>query len=464
MLNYKFDERRQAQRIYIRIPGNCEIIDPVNKTAKTINIICRNVSADSVYFETEEPLPLGTEANLLFQLPKSEHAIRVTVKVIRLETIEEERIFGVSARYINLAETDALQIKQFVDRLDVNKLFESTISKGASDLHLVAFMPPVLRIYGELEILTDFPKIDSEDIQNLVFSIMTRQQRQIFDQQKELDFGIQFDMNNRFRINVHQQKGYIEASCRLINTQLMSMEELGLPEVVKDLARLRDGLVLVAGPTGSGKSTTMASMVELINKEKKSVVITLERPIEYVHPNYNSIIKQREIGIDTLSFSAALRSSLRQDPNVIVIGELEDLETVKTALIAAESGHLVIASFHSPNTLQAIDRLANMFPPENRKQALFQLSNCIKAILSQLLIPRKDKPGRILTMEVLISNDAVKRIIRNDELIQLPTVIQTGSAFKMQSMFESIKHYVGLGIIDTEMGNFYCEEFSRYSR
>jgi twitching motility protein PilT len=242
------------------------------------------------------------------------------------------------------------------------------------------------------------------------------------------------------------------------------MEELALPEVVKDLAMLREGLVIVAGPTGSGKSTTIAVMVELINKEKKAVVITLERPIEFVHPNIKSIIKQREVGIDTLSFSSALKSSLRQDPNVIVVGELDDLETVKTALIAAEAGHLVIASFHAPNTLQAIDRLVNMFPPEIRRQALFQLSNCLKAIVSQLLIPRKDKPGRILTMEALLTTDAVKRLIRSDELIQLPTVIQTGGAFKMQSMHESIKHYVEEGVIAPEMGTFYSEEFTRYSK
>lgn len=464
MLSYKLDERRVSQRTYIRIPGTCEIIDPLNKVTVSKNIICRNISANSIYFEANELMPLNTEIIVLFQLPKSECVIRVTVKITRLETLEEEKIYGIAAKFVNATEKDRREIRDFVDRLDIHKILDFAISKGASDLHLVAFCSPVLRIFGELEALTDIPELDPDDIQTLVYSIMTRRQRKIFEQQKELDFGIQYDQTNRFRINVHQQKGYTEVAFRLINTQIMSMEELGLPEVVKDLARLREGLVIVAGPNGSGKSTTIAVMVELINNEKKAVVITLERPIEFVHSNIKSIIKQREVGIDTLSFSSALKSCLRQDPNIIIVGELDDLETVKTALIAAESGHLVIASFHAPTTLQTIDRLANMFPPEIRKQALFQLSNCIKAIISQLLIPRKDKQGRILATEVLVTTDAVKRVIRNDELIQLSTIIQTGGAFKMQNMYDSIKRRVEEGVIEAEMGTFYSEEFNKYSR
>ncbi|MFH1458126.1 MAG: PilT/PilU family type 4a pilus ATPase [Candidatus Omnitrophota bacterium] len=464
MLSFTLDERRNSQRIFIRIPGTMEITDPVSNSTKIKNVIFRNISAEGIGFETDELLPLNSQATVIFQLPKSGHQLRVSVKVARLESLDEERLFSVGTRFTGILEKDKQEIKDYVERLDINKLLQLTIAKKASDLHLVTFQPPVLRIYGELQILSDLPKLDPEDIHVLVYSIMTKPQRRIFEQYKELDFGIQYDADNRFRINVHQQKGYIEVACRVISSQILTIEELGLPEVVKDLARLRDGLILVAGPTGSGKSTTMAAMVGLINKEKKDVVITLERPIEFVYLNIKSIIKQREIGIDTLSFSSALKSTLRQDPNVIIVGELDDVETVKTALIAAEAGHLVIASFHAPNTLQAIDRLVNMFPPEIRKQALFQLSNSMKAILSQLLIPRKDKQGRVLAMEVLVNTDAVKRIIRNDELIQIPNSIQMGGGFKMQSMHESIRRLVLKGIVDEEMGNFYSSEFTRYSR
>jgi twitching motility protein PilT len=288
---------------------------------------------------------------------------------------------------------------------------------------------------------------------------MTKQQIKIFEREKELDFGMQYNINNRFRVNIHQQKGYVEATFRSINTKISSFEELKIPERVKDLARQKSGLVLITGPTSSGKTTTIAAMVELINQERKAVIITLERPIEYIHSNIKSIIKQREIGVDTCSFSVALKSSLRQDPNIIVVGELEDMETINTALIAAEAGYLVIASFHSQNTIQAIDRLVGIFPIDNRRQILTQLAYCLKGIVTQLLVPHRDKRGRILATEILIVNDAVRKIIRNDEIIQLPTVIQTGAGYKMHSMEESLSAYYEQGLIDGETFEWYSKEF-----
>jgi len=223
---------------------------------------------------------------------------------------------------------------------------------------------------------------------------------------------------------------------------------LNIPEVVKDLARHKDGLVLIAGPTGSGKTTTIAAMIDLINRERKAVIITLERPIEYVHANIKSIVKQREIGVDTNSFSVALKSTLRQDPNVIVIGELDDAETIKTAFMAAEAGYLVIASFHAPDTVQGIDRLVSAFPIENRRQVLFQLSNCLLGIVSQLLLPRKGSKDRILITEVLIGTDATRKVIRNDQIIHLPTIIQTGASHKMHLMADCIRKFTEQGLIE----------------
>jgi twitching motility protein PilT len=310
----------------------------------------------------------------------------------------------------------------------------------------------------------DIPKLNTDDITNLVYGLISKQQIIRFEKEKELDFGIQYDALNRFRVNVHQQRGFLEAAFRLITTKISSFEELRLPEVIKDLARQKDGLVLIVGPTGSGKTTTIAAMVELINQERRGVIITLERPIEYIHTNIKSIIKQREVGVDTGSFSVALKSSLRQDPNVIVVGELEDTETIKTALLAAEAGYLVIASFHAPDTMQAIDRLASIFPPENRKQVLSQLGNCIRGIIAQLLIPSKDRKKRVLVTEIVIANDAVRRVIRSDELIQLSTIIQTGASYKMQSMYDSIMRCLDEGIVDEEAALFYSKEFSMYKR
>jgi twitching motility protein PilT len=375
-------------------------------------------------------------------------------------TLEKENKFGIAGIFTNIQEKDKEAIKRLIDCSDVCKLLGLAIQKGASDLHLITNSPPILRIYGELQPL-DMPKLDESDIPFMIYSLMSKPQIEKFEREKELTFGFQHDLINRFRINVHQQRGYPEATLRLINTKISSFEELKIPEAVKDLTKLNEGLIIVSGPTGSGKTTTLSAMVEFMNRERKLVIITLERPIEYVHVNNKSIIKQREVGIDTQSFSIALQNSLKQDPDVLVIGEMDDAETVRTAMIAAESGHLVIASFHAPNTVQAIDRLVNMFTSENRKQILFQLSQCLKAVITQLLLPYKDQKERVLAAEVAIANDAVRRVIRNDELIQLPTIIQTGAVYKMQSMYDSIKKYADLNIIDEQTANSFSEEFAR---
>lgn len=456
-------ERKKDLRIYFKIPMVCEITEPENKTMRKKTVLVNNINSESVYFEIDEMLHLDAEISVMLQLPKSENIIRGIIKVIRVEKSEKEGMFGIGAIFIKLIDKDKEEIRQLVERLDINKLLEKAIKKGASDLHLLAGQPPIVRVHGELQV-QDEEKLEAEDISRLLYSIMTKLQIRNFEEEKELNFAVQFDAQNRFRINLHQQRGFTEATFRLINTNVSSFEELNLPEVIRDLARLKDGLILIAGPTGCGKTTTIAAMVNLINHERKTVIIILERPIEYMHENIKSIIKQREVGIDTHSFPVALKNSLRQDPNVIVVGELEDTETIRTALIAAEAGHLVIASFHAPNTIQAIDRLVNIFPLETRRHILTQLSHCLRGVITQLLIPRIDRKGRILVTEVLITTDAVKRIIRNDELIQIPTVIQTGATYKMQPMSESIRECVEKGFIDLETANFYSEEFSKYTR
>jgi twitching motility protein PilT len=374
--------------------------------------------------------------------------------------IENKKIFGIGAFFSDIAETDRETIKKLVDRYDVAKILKLAISKKASDLHLIANQPIALRINGQLEFLgADI--LSPDQIYKMIFSLMSKQQVKKFEQNKEMDLGSQFDEEHRFRINVHQQKGFVEAALRLVNSKMPTFKDLNVPDVVQTLARQKDGLVLVTGPTGSGKSTTIAAMVDQINHERKAVLITLERPIEYVHINDKCVIKQREVGTDTASFSVAIKSSLRQDPNIIVVGELDDAETVKTALIAAEAGYLVIASFHAPDTIQAIDRLANILPLENRKQTLSQLSHCLRGIVTQMLIPRCDKNERILVTERLIATDAVKRIIRRDELFQLTNTMQTGAAFGMKVFSDSLKMYFEQGIISGETYDWYSHELSK---
>jgi twitching motility protein PilT len=324
---------------------------------------------------------------------------------------------------------------------------ELAIKKKASDLHLTAGSPPIIRVFGELEIL-NLPALDASDITMMIYSLMGKQHIKDFELTKDVDFGIQYDLENRFRVNVHQQRGFLEATLRWINANVSSLEDLKLPEAVKDFTRIKDGLVLVVGSAGSGKTTTMAAMVELINQERNAVIIILERAIEYIHSNVKSIIKQREVGVDTNSFAAAIKSCLRQDPNVIVVGELDDIETIKTVLYASAAGYMVIASCPAPNITQAIDMLANTFPAENRKQILSQMAMCLKGAICQTLLPLKDKKGRILATEVLVANEAVRTVIRNDELIQISEIIKTGSAYKMHSMAQSMHNLYRQALID----------------
>ncbi|MDD2703343.1 MAG: PilT/PilU family type 4a pilus ATPase [Candidatus Omnitrophica bacterium] len=441
-------DKRKAYRVNIHIPITCELYDAQTKTTKKTAAVIEDISVDGIYFKFGTLVHPNTEIKVFFRLPHNKTDINAVIKIVRIETISGETFFGLGAIFVHVAETDKEDIRLFTEHLNINGLLKLAIQKGASDLHLLADNVPVLRINGELSEQTELLPFFAEELRLLMYSIMTKEQIRHFEREKELDFGIQYDTGNRFRINVHQQRGFIESTFRLISTKSFSFEELSIPDVVKDLARHKDGLVLIAGPTGSGKTTTIAAMIDLINRERKAVIITLERPIEYVHANIKSIVKQREIGVDTSSFSVALKSTLRQDPNVIVIGEMDDVETIKTALMAAEAGYLVIASFHAPDTVQGIDRLVSAFSPENRKQILFQLSNCLLGIISQVLLPLKNSKDRILVTEVLVGTDAAKKVIRNDQLIHLPTIMQTGGAYKMHLMADCIRKYAEQGLIE----------------
>lgn len=463
MLNLTISEKRAARRVYAKIPLTCHIVDPKDGTVKKKTTMMGDISETGLYFESDEPFSLRTEMSFSFKLPESDTVIQGKGRIARIQTTDEERVFGVGINFSEVTDESRREIHDFVERIDIRKLLQMTVDKKGSDLHILADHAPVLRVQGELQEL-EIPPIPARDIPRLIYSVMTKQQIRRFEQNKELDFGMQFDMQNRFRVNLHIQRGYMEAAFRLIVTRTFSFTELHIPEAVKDLARIKEGLILICGPTGSGKSTTIAAMVDLINHERKAVIITLERPIEYVFENDKCIIKQREIGIDTNSFSQALQSSLRQDPNIIIVGELDDMETVKTALIAAEAGYLVIASFHAPNTVSGIDRLTGMFPMESRKQILAQVSNSMKGMITQMLIPSVDKKKRVLASEVLMANEAVKRVIRSDELYQIPNVIQTGVHYKMQSMQESIRRYVESGVVDKETAQFYLQEAGVFMR
>ncbi len=322
--------------------------------------------------------------------------------------------------------------------MEIRDLLLMCIDKGASDLHVTDNEPPILRIDGSLA-RSNLEILHKQDLKKMIYSVLSNSQKEIFERELELDFSLALPELDRFRVNIHLQKGSVEAAFRRIPLEIPDINSLGLPPVVINLARKPNGLVLVTGPTGMGKTTTLASMIDLINNERECLVMCIEDPIEFIHNNKKSIIKQREVYSDTHSFAQALRHTLRQDPNVIVVGEMRDLETIATALTAAETGHLVLATLHTPDAPQTINRIIDVFPPHQQQQIRFQLSDCLQGVISQLLLPHASGKGRVLASEIMTATPAIRNLIREQEIEQIPTLMQTGSQHGMNTMDKSLK-------------------------
>ena len=333
--------------------------------------------------------------------------------------------------------------------VNINALLKLTMEKGASDLHIAANLPPVIRIDGKL-LITDAPVLKSEDTKALVYSVLNDEQKAIFERDKELDFSFSLPGMDRFRVNVHYQRGNIEAAFRRVPREIPTLDMLGLPKICSDLIRKPNGLVLVTGPTGTGKSTTLAAMLDIINAERQEMVICIEDPIEFMHSNKKCIIKQREVYADTHSFPEALRRVLRQDPNVIVVGEMRDLMTIATTLTAAETGHLVLATLHTPDAPQTVQRIIDVFPPHQQKQIRVQLADALQGVVSQLLLTRADREGRVLATEVMIATPGIRNLIREGEIAQIPSLIQMGGQYGMYTMDKNLKDLYKKGIITRE--------------
>lgn len=347
--------------------------------------------------------------------------------------------------------------------LKIEKLLEEVVKQDASDLHLTVGVPPMVRVDGSLKPIANIAPLTGAEVEKLIFSVVDEVQKDILLKDMEVDFSFAFGDVARFRANAYHQKGNLALALRLIPTQIRSIEELGMPKTIENLTEYPRGLVLVTGPTGSGKSTTLAAMIDNINKNKSLHIITIEDPIEYTHKNQKSVVEQREIHYDTRSFSASLRSILREDPDVVLIGEMRDLETIASAITIAETGHLVLATLHTNNAAQSVDRMIDVFPPHQQQQIRVQLSNILNAIVSQRLIPAIGG-GRVVATEVMIANPAVRNIIREGKTHQLDAVIQTGAEEGMQTMDRSIATLVKAGKITLEEAKGYAIDLKELER
>lgn len=332
---------------------------------------------------------------------------------------------------------------------DIDELLNLVPKNRASDLHITAGLPPMLRVDGRL-VPTPYDKLIPGDTQRLIYSMLTDKQKQKFEETYELDMSYGAPGVGRFRVNVYWQRGSVSAALRAIPTQIPSIDDLGLPLIIKDLARLPRGLMLTCGPTGSGKSTTQAAVLDMINSERAVHIMTVEDPIEYLHRHKLSMVNQRELGLDTMMFANALKAVLREDPDVILVGEMRDLETIAAAITIAETGHFVLATLHTNTAAQSIDRMVDVFPPHQQAQIRAQLSYCLEAVVCQQLVPRSSGTGRCAAIEVMIATPAIRNLIREAKTAQINAAIQTGSKFGMMTMDMALRDLYTKGMITYE--------------
>ncbi|GAK55278.1 twitching motility protein PilT [Candidatus Vecturithrix granuli] len=348
---------------------------------------------------------------------------------------------------------------------EIDALLEKAVKIGASDVHLTVGAPPIYRLNGELQISEDADLLTDQDTRRLLRELMTEQQRLKFDQLNDIDFAYQVEGIGRFRGNVFLQTRGMGAVFRIIPQQITPLEELRLPRAVHEFTRLSRGLVLVTGPTGNGKSTTLASMIDYINRYRKAHIITIEDPLEFIHSNNKSLINQREIGTHSSSFASALRSAFREDPDVILIGEMRDLETIALAITAAETGHLVFGTLHTSSAAKTIDRIIDVFPTTQQAQVRTQLSESLSGVIAQQLLKRMDGKGRVAAVEILVGVPALGHLIRDGKTYQIPSIIQTGRREGMQTMDQAIVDLLKQGAISPEEAHDKCvdrETFQRY--
>ena len=352
---------------------------------------------------------------------------------------------------------------QIASTIKIESLLEECVRRNASDLHLQYGLPPILRIDGALIPIAGTRALSEDNLRNLIFATLDADQQKILLKDKEFDYSFAFGDIARFRVNAFHERGKLAAAFRLIPNKIKNINDLGMPSVVESFAEFPRGLVLITGPTGSGKSTTLAALVDKINREKAVHIITIEDPIEFTHKSERSVIVQREVHYDTFSFAAALRSVLREDPDVVLIGEMRDLETIQAAITIAETGHLVFATLHTNSAAQSIDRMIDVFPSHQQPQVRTQLSNMLMAICAQRLVPAI-AGGRVVAAEVMIANSAIRTLIRDGKTHQIDTAIQTGADQGMQTMDRTLAKLIQTGIISYDAAREFAVDINELNR
>jgi twitching motility protein PilT len=343
-------------------------------------------------------------------------------------------------------------------QVPIPELLGKLLEMQGSDLHLTAGTPPTVRVHGELERLQDYPLLTPRALQGMIYAILPQKMRERFEQELELDMSYSLPGRARFRVNVYMQRDAVGAVFRVIPFEIKGLDELGLPPVCADLARFPRGFVVVTGPTGSGKSTTLAGMVDVVNTERAGHIMTVEDPIEFLHKHKACVVNQREIGADTHSFASALKHVLRQDPDVILVGEMRDLETISTAITAAETGHLVFATLHTQDAPQTVDRIIDVFPPHQQQQTRVQLSTTLQGVITQQLVPTTDGQGRVVAAEVMIATPGIRNLIREGKVHQIYSAMQAGGRYGMQTMDMSLASHVKAGRINQQMAFERCHD------
>ena len=343
-------------------------------------------------------------------------------------------------------------------QVPIPELLGKLLEMNGSDLHLTAGTPPTVRVHGELERLQDYPNLTPRALQGMIYAILPQKMRERFEQELELDMSYSLPGRARFRVNVYMQRDAVGAVFRVIPFEIKNLDELGLPPVCADLARFPRGFVVVTGPTGSGKSTTLAGMVDVVNTERAGHIMTVEDPNEFLHKHKTCVVNQREIGADTHSFASALKHVLRQDPDVILVGEMRDLETISTAITAAETGHLVFATLHTQDAPQTIDRIIDVFPPHQQQQTRVQLSTTLQGVITQQLVPTVDGGGRVVAAEVMVATPGIRNLIREGKVHQIYSAMQAGGRYGMQTMDMSLASHVKAGRINQQMAFERCHD------